>query len=371
MATPHAESDPPLDPAHKRAREVTAHYAPAESRVLGALAILATVAIVWVLLPVGIGVAFGTLLAFTLHPIGRTLVRRTHRPALVALGLTITASSVVGGTLGVLVYLLALQGVSVLSTLPQDLAAGGRADIFIHRVAKALAPLHVDADTMVGRLRDAAGDVTSYVAGWAAQIFAIVGDGFLAVFFMAMTMYFVLRHWPAISRRAEHLMPINPHHTRRLMREVQRLGRTVVIGNFGTAVVQGLLAGLGFWIGNVPQAAFFGALTGVVSLVPAFGTMLVWLPAAVMLMSTGHTGAGVFELAWGALVVVALCDYVVRPRLVGGGETMSTWMMFVALFGGIKLFGVVGLLLGPLIAGVALTTLRVYERTRRFRLGLN
>jgi predicted PurR-regulated permease PerM len=361
----------PRDTAHARAREATAHYAPAESRALGVIAILATMAILWVLLPVGMGVVIGTLLAFTLHHTSKALVRKTHRPVLVALGLTVVASTVVAGTIVGFVYVLILQGVSVLSALPKDLASGGRADVFLRKVVAPLAPLHVDAESVVGHLRDALGNIATYVAGWAAQIFAIVGDGFLAVFFMAITMYFVLRNWPALSRRAEHLMPINPHHTRRLLREVQRLGRTVVIGNFGTALLQGLLAGIGFWISHVPQPAFFGAVTGVVSLVPAFGTMLVWAPAGVVLIATGHPASGVFQFAWGSLVVVAFCDYVVRPHLVGRGETMSTWMMFVALFGGIKLFGIVGLLLGPLLVGVAVASLRVYERTRRFRLGLS
>ena len=120
----------------------------------------------------------------------------------------------------------------------------------------------------------------------------------------------------------------------------------------------------------MPEPAFFGAITAVASLVPVFGTMLVWVPAGVVLMATGHVGAGIFELVWGSLAVVALCDYLVRPKLVGSGETMSTWMTFVALFGGIKLFGFVGFLLGPLLVGIAIAALRLYERTRRFRLGL-
>ncbi|MGD0527923.1 MAG: AI-2E family transporter [Polyangiaceae bacterium] len=361
----------PRDSAHLRARRVTEHYAPAESRALGIIAILATATILWVLLPVGIGIVVGGLMALTLHPTARALTRRTHRPVLVALGLTVGSAVVLGGVVGALVGLLVLRGVSVLSGLPADVAPGGRVDVFLQGLSRPLAPLHVDPETLVDHLRGALGSVTSHVAGWAAEIFAIAGDVFITVFFMAITMYFVLRNWPALARRAEHLMPINPHHTRRLMREVQRLGRTVVIGNFGTALIQGLLAGIGFWIGHVPQPAFFGAVTGVMSLVPAFGTMLVWLPVGVILIAVGHPGSGVFELAWGALVVVAFCDYVVRPHLLGRGETMSSWMTFVALFGGIKLFGVVGLLLGPLFVGVAITALRVYERTRRFRLGLS
>jgi predicted PurR-regulated permease PerM len=224
---------------------------------------------------------------------------------------------------------------------------------------------------VVERVRGALGGIATSLAGWAAQFVGTVFNGVLGLFFMAITMYFVLRHWFELARRAEHLMPINPHHTRRLMREVRRLGRTVVVGNFGTAIVQGVIAGVGYAIARVPQAAFFGAITAVVSLVPTFGTLLVWVPAGILLIASGHAERGIFELVWGALAVVGFCDYVVRPKLVGRGETTSTWMTFVALFGGIKVFGVVGLLLGPLLVGVAASVLRLYERTRRFRLGLS
>jgi len=334
------------------------------------MAILAIAAVLCIVLPVGLGVLVGTLLAFTLYHPCKLLIRRTHRPALVAAGLSIVTSTAVMGTLALLGYVLVLQGVSVVSSLPADLAKGGRADVFIQKLASPLAPFNVQSEEVVNRLRDALGHLASYLAGWAAQTVGIVLDGLLALFFMTLTMYFVLRHWPALARRAERLMPINPHHTRRLLREVQRLGRSVVIGNFGTAVIQGSLAGVGLWIAHVPQPAFFGAITAVASLVPAIGTLLVWVPAGAVLIATGHAGAGIFELAWSSLLVVGFCDYVIRPRLIGRGETMSTWMMFVALFGGVKLFGVIGFLLGPLFAGVAITTLRLYERTRRFRLGL-
>ena len=73
------------------------------------------------------------------------------------------------------------------------------------------------------------------------------------IFFMATTMLFVLRHWRTLEKRTIALLPLNPHHTRRLLREAQRLGRIVVIGNFGTAVLQGLVAAVGFAVARVPQ----------------------------------------------------------------------------------------------------------------------
>ena len=360
----------PIDPAHARARATAEHYAPAEPRALGALAILAAAAILWVVLPVGIGVLAGTLLAFTMQPTNRALARRTQRPTLVAFALTTAATVAVTAILGALLYILVVQGLSVVSHLPEALAGGGQADALIEKLVAPLAPLHVDAHGVIAQIQGAAGSLAASLAGWAAKTALLVFDGLLALLFMAVTLYVVLRHWRPLALRAERLMPINPHHTRRILREVQRLGRTVVVGNFGTAFVQGLLAGVGFWLGHVPQPAFLGLLTGLISLVPTFGTPLVWGPIGIGLLATGQAGAGAFELLWGAIVVVGLCDYVVRPRLVGRGDGLSSWMTLVALFGGIKLFGIAGLFVGPVLVGVAMAILRVYERTRRFRLGL-
>ena len=364
------EEQRPLDAAHARAREALAHYAPAEPRALGILAIAAVAVILWIVLPVGIGVLVGALLAFALHHAYKQLVRRTDRPVLVALALTAAATLVVAGTLGAFIYVLVLQGVAVLATVPRALAPGGGGAVFVQNLSP-LALLGIHPEEVVNRIRDALGAIATTLAGWAAQALGIALDGLLAIFFMSMTMYFVLRHWNEIARRAARMLPINPHHTRRLMREIRRIGRVVVIGNFGTAVIQGVVAGIGYVIARLPQPVFFGGMTAVASLVPVFGTMLVWVPAGLALVFAGHLGSGVFLLVWGSLAVVGVCDYFVRPKLVGRGETMSTWLTFVALFGGLKLFGFVGFLLGPLLAGISVSILRLYERTRRFRLGLS
>jgi predicted PurR-regulated permease PerM len=369
VAEPNA--DVVSDAARARAREARMHYAPAEARALGALALAAAAAILWVILPVGIGVLMGTLMAFaTLHTYKR-LARKTRRPALAALGVTTLTTLIVAGAIGALVYLLILQGVSVLGALPEALAPGARAAHLIDRLFAPLRALHLQPQDIAARLRDALGGMAASMAGWAAQAVSLVFDAILALFFMAMTMHFVLLHWSQLSRRAEYLMPLNPRHTRRLMRELRRIGRTVIVGNFGTALVQGAIAGVGYFVAQLPQPALLGAITAVASLLPAFGTMLVWVPAGLVLLLGGHPAAGVFELAWGAFAVAGLSDYVVRPRLVGRGDTTSSWMTFVALFGGLKLFGAVGLLLGPLLVGISRSALRLYERTRRFRLGLS
>jgi predicted PurR-regulated permease PerM len=257
--------------------------------------------------------------------------------------------------------------VALSEALPQSFAPGGGAAHLVERLASPLAALKIRPEDIADKLRNAVGGIASSLAQWTARIVALVLDGVLGLFFLAITMFFVLVHWSELTRRVEHMMPINPRHTRRLLRGLYRLGRQTIIGNFGTALIQGIIAGVGYAIVHIPSAAFFGAITAVASLIPVFGTPLVWAPVGLFLFADGRAGAGLFELLWGALLVVALCDYVVRPKLLGG-DSMSTWMTFVALFGGVKIFGFIGFLLGPLLAGLASDSLRLYERTRRFRL---
>jgi predicted PurR-regulated permease PerM len=160
------------------------------------------------------------------------------------------------------------------------------------------------------------------------------------------------------------LSPLEPRHTRELLAEFRRVGRMTISGTVLTGLAQGLLAALGFWFTGVPQPIFFGFATALASLIPAVGTMLVWVPAGLYLLAVHHPVAGIIELAWGALCVVGLSDYLIRPRLVGD-EAMPALMVFVALFGGLEVFGLPGLIVGPVLMALAVAVLRLYSAGRR------
>jgi predicted PurR-regulated permease PerM len=195
-----------------------------------------------------------------------------------------------------------------------------------------------------------------------AVVAGVTATGGLTLFFTVMTTFFVLRHWPEIQERAERMLPLHPKHTRVVMFEFQKVGKEVFIGTMLTGLAQGVLAGIGYGIGSVPEAALLATLTAICSLVPVVGTMLVWVPVGVVLIISGHPGAGIFQLLWGGLVVVGLSDYVIRPMLVGGHGHVPTLLTFVSLFGGVEVFGLMGLIIGPVIASVALALLRTYDR---------
>ena len=142
------------------------------------------------------------------------------------------------------------------------------------------------------------------------------------------------------------------------------MGRITLSGTVVTGLVQGALAGLGFWMTGVPRPLFLGIAAAIASLVPAVGTLLVWVPAGLYLLAIGSPGAAAAELAWGALVVVGFSDYVIRPRLVGD-EGMPAILTFLALFGGLEVLGLPGLIAGPVLMALAVAVLRLYAREVR------
>ncbi len=337
---------------------------------MGAGAIHGTDANVWVVLPIGVGVLLGAVFAFTAYPRYRALAHRTNRPGLVALGIVAATTLVLTGAMAVLGTLLIQRGMAAVAMVPAAVAPGGAGDQLAHQLEAPLSRIGLHADAITSYLKSATDNAASSLSAGAAQVASAVLDGVLALFFMATTMFFVLRQWRTLEKRAIALLPLNRGHTTRLFREAERLGRVVVIGNFGTAVLQGVIAAIGFAIVRVPEWPLLGALTSVASLVPVVGTLLVWVPTGLFLLASGRPMAGLLVLTWGSLAIVGFCDYVARPRLVGAGNRMSSWTTTVSLFGGLKLFGFIGIVLGPMIVGMALAVLRVYRRTRRFGRGL-
>jgi predicted PurR-regulated permease PerM len=180
-------------------------------------------------------------------------------------------------------------------------------------------------------------------------------------------MYFVLRSWGLVATAAEDTLPLRPEHTRKLFDEFRRVGRATLLSTVVIGLLQAALATIGYWIVGLPRPLFFGALTAVASLVPGIGTLLVWLPAGVVEVLLGRTGSGVLLLVWGVVVISAIPEYVLRPRLVGRGGQIPSLFTFVALIGGAAVLGLKGLILGPVLMTMAITVLRLYAEEARAR----
>ncbi len=365
-----SSTDPPptTKAAEERAVKVDEREALARSEqsAITWLALVASAGIVWIMLPVGLGILFGTLIAFSMQPIyERWKPRLGAGPA--ALATVAVASVGLVAAFGGLAWLFVARGASLARGLIAALGPGGGADRAIGALGRLTSRVGIHPDELAQRLRAAAEAAAESAAQIAETLLAATAMSVLALFFAMLTMQFILRNWQKLALHAQETFPLRPDYTRALFDEFRRVGRTTLLGTIVTGLAQGVLATVGYLIAGVPEPLFFGALTAVASLLPAVGTMIVWVPAGIFQIVNGHAVSGVVDLSWGLLVIVGVSDYVIRPRLVGGEGAMPALVTFIALFGGVEVFGLKGLVLGPVVMSLGIAVLRIYATEVRAR----
>jgi predicted PurR-regulated permease PerM len=337
-----------------------------ERRALAWCALAAVAIIMWIVLPIGVGIFLGVLMGFALQPLYE-LLRRRLRPTLAAVCAVLIATHGIAASVGGLGYLLATKGVRLTKQLLAALSPGGGASSFVEGITARSTALGFSPQDLEDKVREGAADVAASAAGIAEVVAAATASAALGLFFATLTMYYVLRNWSRLSERAQTLLPLRADYTRALFDEFRRVGRSTFLGTLVTGIAQGILATIGFTIARLPESIFFGAITAVASLIPAVGTLLVWVPAGIVLILSGHLARGTFLLVWGLCVVVGVSDYVIRPRLVGSESATPAIVTFSALFGGAEAFGLKGLILGPVLMSLAISVLRLYGHEMELR----
>ena len=340
-----------------------------ERRALG-WAALAAIAIVLLLArPVGTGVLLGALMAFTFQPMYERVVRRWPPPA-AALATVVGSTLAIAFTFGGILWLLVRDGTILGRQVVESLGPGGGAHHVVTAVSKVTGRVGITAEDSGGEGPLAHRGCGGRRRRIAEAVASTTASTALALFFLMLSMYFILREWATVSATAEDTLPLRPQYTRKLFEEFHRVGRTTLLSTLVTGLVQGTLATVGYWIAGLPYPLFFGALSALVSPIPGVGTMLVWVPAGIVLILLGHVGRGIVLLVWGVLVVTGIPDYVVRPRVVGHGDQTPALLTFIALFGGAQVFGLKGLIVGPLLMAIAIAVLRLYADEARARKGI-
>lgn len=174
---------------------------------------------------------------------------------------------------------------------------------------------------------------------------------------MLFVLFFMLRDGPFLAQRVVRLLPIEPRLRGRLWQHLIDVTRAVFMGIGLTALVQGVLLGIGFAIAGIPSPLVFGVLGALFALVPVVGTAIVWGPATLWLLTQGDTGHALFLAAWGVLVVGSV-DNFLRPMLISGRVEVPTLAVFVGVMGGLSAFGFIGLFVGPIVLGLLVALLR-------------
>jgi predicted PurR-regulated permease PerM len=188
----------------------------------------------------------------------------------------------------------------------------------------------------------------------------------LSLFVMFYLIYYLLREQEALERVVREMLPFNDANSRKLLDDFYRISRGFVVGQGLTALVQGFLGGVGFLIFGFPGAFLWGLVMTVLSLVPILGAFLIWIPAGILQIAGGATNSGIGILIWGALVV-STADNLVRPLIMKNMAGVHPVITLLGVLAGLSLFGLIGIVIGPLLFAMVLETARMFYREQEER----
>ena len=173
--------------------------------------------------------------------------------------------------------------------------------------------------------------------------------------------FFLLRDGRKLIELMIKALPLGDARERKLFTKFAEVTRATVKGNLVVAIVQGTLGGFIFWALSLPSPLLWGVVMAFLSLIPAVGAGLVWLPVAIYLYATGDWGKASILAAFGALVI-GMADNVLRPLLVGRDTKLPDYLVLFSTLGGISLMGINGFVIGPLVAALFLVLWDIFMR---------
>jgi predicted PurR-regulated permease PerM len=314
--------------------------------------------------------AWAAFLAFLLYPVNVRLRRRVGGYGFAAGVLTFLAPIVILLPLSAL----SIDFVAQISALMQKLQkSAAELDIkslsdlqqfpWIARINVWLeAHAGISAEQVQSWLVSGTREVLSRAASLGGGFFLGALGSLLGFAIMLFLLFFFLRDGDALLGRARRLIPLDEERKGRLFRQLSGVTRAIVVGTSVTALLQGVLIGIGFTIAGLPSPVVFGVLAGLLSMLPVGGAAFVWGPAAIWLFIDKHWGFGIFMLAWGLLS--AGLDNVLRPMLISGRARISALAVFIGVLGGIPAFGSIGIIAGPVVLSLALALIEFAEEGR-------
>ena len=246
----------------------------------------------------------------------------------------------------------------------RDGGGAGLQDVLPERVSQALDRLEVfldawglDVKALVVAGLDRAGDQLSALAGsFVLNALTVALNLFVVVF----GIFFFLRDGSRMVLGIASYVPMERVHVDLLLQRLDETFSAVVRGVFITATVHGVLAGAGFAIAGLRYSVLLGCLAAMLALIPVVGPALIWIPTCAWVVLTRPVWASVFLIAW-AVLVIGLVDILLKPALIQERTKMPTFLAFFGIVGGLEVYGVLGIFIGPLVIALLLAFAAIYR----------
>ena len=335
------------------------------------IAVLAATAIAlyvcWLMLKPFIGVLeWAVVLAIVFYPVHKRLAKRIRRRGL---------SALISSLLVILIVLLPLTFLTVALTNELSNAARNLPQ-HVNQLMESQPPVigrvsrwiqdHLAIETqrsqefVAVQLENAA----AVLVGQSLGIMGNILSGFLKTFFVIFTMYYLFRDGDKIVAALPAALPLRKDQSDAIITRATEVISAGVYGVVTIAAIQGLLGGLAFWVLGVPSPILWGVLMTFVCMIPIAGSFFIWLPLAIYLMITGHWTQAILLVLWGALIISTI-DNFLRPKLIKNQTKLHELFVFFSVLGGMRVFGLLGIILGPVVLAITIGLIKTFSRDDR------
>ena len=192
-----------------------------------------------------------------------------------------------------------------------------------------------------------------------SEAFQNIAGFSLEVAFVCVALFFFFRDGARLALRATELLPLEKNHREKVVHTFSVTVTAVVRAIFLTALAQGFMAGIGFVVAGVPVPILLGLVAFVNSFIPFLGAASVWIPVTIWLIYQGHSFGAVGLILWG--IVITFVDYVMKPWIIGSEAKLPLFWLFFTTIGGLKVYGILGIFLGPIILSLGMAFLAIYR----------
>jgi predicted PurR-regulated permease PerM len=323
--------------------------------IMGVLAVGLFILAILIIKPVFISILFGILLAYLFYPLYNFLVSKIKSENLSALliglgllilifgAITLIFSSLISQATNLYLGLQNLDLTNVVRNIVPGFLSTETSAIFVSSINTFISKILADSLT-----------------GFSNFILEI--PIFLLQLFVVMFIFFFsLRDGKRGIEYLKSLSPLKKETQERFFKQFKDITQSVIVGQVIIGIGQGLIAGLGYWIFGVNNALILTLLTILIGIIPLIGPWLVWLPVDIYLFATGRSGAGLGLLIYG-LVVVSWIDTVIRPLVVSRKAQINSAIVIIGMIGGLFVFGILGLIIGPLVLAYILLIIELYRK---------
>jgi len=329
------------------------------------LAALAATAIAlylcWLMLqPFVVVLEWAAVLVIVFYPVHQRIAQRIGRPGLSALVSCILVVVIVLLPLAFIIAALARELAGSAETLQQ---VGPLFDPNSPRTSKILHWLQergiIQSDPqqfLIEQARNALRALMGQTLGLLGNVLSTIVKGFFVVF----TMYYLFRDGDKIVHALPGVLPLKRAQSEAILARTSQVISASVYGVVTIALLQGALGGLAFWILGVPSPILWSVLLALICMIPIAGSFFVWIPVALYLGLTGHWTKALLMSLWGGLVISTV-DNFLRPRLMRQHTKLHELFVFFSVLGGMRIFGILGIVLGPVVLAVTIGLLNTFK----------